>query len=470
MEQNFDLDVTNYTVEDLMSFFKLNNNFSLYDLDKREEDITIEILSSNSKYNSKYKFDIINFIKLGKDILKSFYNDIQINKEVSKNVSKFLNKNTDPNVGRIINPFSPHQSLQSTNIPSNDINGYNYKTTTSIYVFNTAARDDYFNTVSTDTTFALPVKWKDVISISLAAANIPNVMFAFSNELGTNQIFIHEDVTGIEGIVILPEGNYVGYDATLTVYLGGVSFANTLEYEINTQLVTGARFKVSISQSTGFITISNTTNTFSMNTIKKTDNFNCNPYVNEIINDKVMLFKNVKKDIYTKLNCNEYFAKDINTVDKSLLKPSIYFQTLGYQIGFREINYDGNKSYTSESIFNNIYSSYLYLVLEDYTGAQQSSNTFGILKNGILDKNILGVIPITSSVSKITFDSNANFIYKKREYFGPVDISKISVKLINQLGDLVNLQDTDYNFSIQVTSIYDLNRMSLFELRKPGFL
>ena len=69
-----------------------------------------------------------------------------------------------------------------------------------------------------------------------------------------------------------------------------------------------------------------------------------------------MLFKNVKKDIYTKLTCNEYFAKDINTVDKSLLKPSIYFQTLGYQMGFREIIYSGNKSYTSESIFNNIYS------------------------------------------------------------------------------------------------------------------
>ena len=470
MDKNFDLDVNNYTIEELISFFKLNNNYSLYDLDKSEENITIDILSSNEKYNSKYKFDIINFIKLAKDILKLYYNDTETNNEVNKNISRFLNKNTEPNIGRIINPFSPHQSLQSTNIPSNDINGYNYKTTTSIYVFNTTAREDYFTTVSTDTTFALPIKWKDVISISLAAANIPNVMFAFSNELGTNQLFIHEDTTDIEGIVIIPEGNYVGYDASFASYMGGVSFADILENAINTQLSTGNRFKVSISQSTGFTTISNTTNTFTINTIKKTDIFKCDPFINEIINDNVLLLKNTKKNINTKLTCNEYFTKDITTVDKSKIKPSLYFQTLGYQMGFREIIYSGKTSYTSESIFNNIYSSYLYLVLEDYTGAQQSSNTFGILKNGILDRNILGVIPITSTVSKITFDSNANFIYKKREYFGPVDISKISVKLINQIGELVNLHKMDFNFSIQVTSIYNLNKKDTFELRKPGFL
>jgi hypothetical protein len=466
MDQNFDLDVNNYTIEELILFFKLNNNYSLHDLDKSEENITIDILSSNEKYNSRYKFDIINFIKLAKDILKSYYNEIETNNQVSKNISRFLNKNTEPNVGRIINPFSPHQSLQSTIIPSNDINGYNYKTTTSIYVFNTAARDDYFTTVSTDTTFALPIKWKDVISISLAAANIPNVMFAFSNELGTNQIFIHEDTTGNEGIVIIPDGNYVGYDASFATYMGGVSFADVLENAINTQLSTGNRFKVTISQSTGFTTISNTTNTFTINTIKKTDILKCDPFVNEIINDNVLLLKNIN----TNLTCNEYTLKDIVSIDKSKIKPSLYFQTLGYQMGFREIIYSGKNSYTSESIFNNIYSSYLYLVLEDYTSAQQSSNTFGILKNGILDRNILGVIPITSTISKITFDSNANFIYKKREYFGPVDISKISVKLINQIGELVNLHKMDFNFSIQVTSIYDLNKKSLFELRKPSFL
>ena len=139
-------------------------------------------------------------------------------------------------------------------------------------------------------------------------------------------------------------------------------------------------------------------------------------------------------------------------------------------MGFREIIYSGAKSYTTESIFNNNYSSYLYFAVDDFTGSQQISNTFGILKNGILDNNILGVIPLTSQPFNFTFDNNANFIYKKREYFGPVDVSKISIKLLNHIGELVNLNYTDFNFSIQVTSLYDIDRQSIFTMRTPGFV
>ena len=45
MEANFDLDINNYTMDDLLKFFKLENNFSFEDLLKREEKIATEILS-----------------------------------------------------------------------------------------------------------------------------------------------------------------------------------------------------------------------------------------------------------------------------------------------------------------------------------------------------------------------------------------------------------------------------------------
>ena len=61
MEPSFDLDVNNYTTQDLIKFFKLENIFSLDDLTKKEEDLATEILStSNTKYDAKYKFDILN--------------------------------------------------------------------------------------------------------------------------------------------------------------------------------------------------------------------------------------------------------------------------------------------------------------------------------------------------------------------------------------------------------------------------
>jgi len=435
METSFDLDVNNYTTNDLLQFFKLDPDFNMNDLNKKEELIVSDIINVNT-YSSKYKVDIIQFIKLSKDILISHYNEIEISNEMKRNFNRNLQTNKEPKVGRIINPLSPHQTLETQIIPNDGVNGYKYQTTTSVYVFNTCARENFFGSLSTDAIFYLPVKWKNAISISLTAATIPNVMFTFSNDLGTNQLYIREDTTGLLGIIVLPEGNYDAYDASLCAINGGVSFAAALTSAINTQLGSGYRFKVVVDPVTNFVTITNTTNTFIMNTIKKTDTFYCGPFKNQFVNDQI--------------------------TDKSLLKPALYFQTMGYFMGFREIIYSGAKSYTSESIFNNLYSSYLYFALDDFTGSQQISNTFGILKNGILDNNILGVIPMTSNTFKLTFDNNSNYIYKKREYFGPVDIAKIGIKLLNQYGELVNLNETDFTFSIQVTSLYDISNFDKF--------
>jgi hypothetical protein len=129
---------------------------------------------------------------------------------------------------------------------------------------------------------------------------------------------------------------------------------------------------------------------------------------------------------------------------------------MGFLMGFRETYYTGQMSYTSESIFSNTYSNYLFFELDDYTGSQPSSSTYGLIGNDLLKGDILGLIPINSSLFSTTFDNNANFIYKKREYFGPVDISRITVKLLNQKGNIVNLHDTDYSFSIEVRSIYNI--------------
>ena len=132
--------------------------------------------------------------------------------------------------------------------------------------------------------------------------------------------------------------------------------------------------------------------------------------------------------------------------------------------------YSGLKSYTSESIFANIYANYLYFCLDDYTGSQPLTNTYGIADSSILKENILGVIPLNSNLFSTTFDNNSNFIYKKREYFGPVDISRITIKLLNQRGNIVNLHESNFNFSIQVKTIYNLTEKSKMNLRGPVFM
>jgi hypothetical protein len=455
MEPSFDLDINNYTTDDLIKFFKLENTYSLEDLTKKEEEIATEILSPNNSYNPKYKFDIINFIKSAKSVLTSFYYDMESNKEMKRNIEKFLNKNTDSRVGKIINPLDSHQALEYQIIPPHNINGYNYDVTTTIYMFNTAARNDYFNSIPSNSSFDLPLKWRNVISISLSSANIPNVMYAFNEDGQTNKIYIEEDGTGLSGLVVLPEGNYSPYTVNTTTPLLAplteASFPDALTKAINEQVlgITDPhlfRFIVEISLSNRRTTIRNTTHTFTMNTLKR-NTVLCNS-----------------------LNFSQDYV-DYSNIDKTKIPFTQYFQNMGFAMGFREIFYTGKMSYTSESIFNNRYSDYLYFAVDDYTGSQSISNTIGMLgENGLIDNNVLGVIPINSNLFATTFDDNSNFIYKKREYFGPVDISRINVRLLNQKGNFVNLHASDFSFSLQVKTLYNLNQESKFNLRTSSFL
>jgi hypothetical protein len=282
MESNFDLDVNNYSIEDLLRFFKLKENYDENDIEQKVVEMSKEILGSlSSSRNQKYKFDIINFIKLAKDILISSYYEIRNKIEMEKKDHK---KKETNNIGKIINPLAVHPALETQSIPPNNINGYRHNKNTSLYVFNTATRENFFGSEATNCTFILPVKLKNVISISLSSLQIPNVMFAFSAERGTNQLYIFEDNTNLNAIVTIPDGNYTKAQQPLLASLVA-EMAPTLQKAINEQVlgITDTalyRFSVSISPATNFITISNTTNTFSMNTLKRniTDDSYCYPF------------------------------------------------------------------------------------------------------------------------------------------------------------------------------------------------
>jgi hypothetical protein len=185
-----------------------------------------------------------------------------------------------------------------------------------------------------------------------------------------------------------------------------------------------------MSDSTGRTTISNSISNFSIKTLNETANYFCSPYVNRT-ND--------------------------SADSKTGITPTQYVETLGYYLGFRETSYSNSNSYTSEGVFNNKYSSYLYFALNDYTGSQSASNTYALLQNSSIADQILAVIPLSGPRFDFIFDNGSDFIYKKRDYFGPVDISKISIKLLNQIGEFVDLLESEYSFSLQVTTVYDLN-------------
>ena len=55
----------------------------------------------------------------------------------------------------------------------------------------------------------------------------------------------------------------------------------------------------------------------------------------------------------------------------------------------------------------------------------------------------------------MTFNDGSDFIEKKREYFGPVNLQRLKIELRNQFGELLDLNPMDFSFSLEVEMGYD---------------
>lgn len=452
---SFDLDINNYTIGELIQFFKLDDHYSADDLDNKEGELINSILKVYKNSDVVYRNEIVQFIKTGKQILvgkittrkpinrakqpddlSSFANHISTPSTIDESIdADITNQSAIPsnlphsfnNVGKIINPTSNHPALQTQSIPSNTVNGYNITTNVSNYIFNTRFRDNYFRTSSANCSFTLPNKIKNVIAISLAGIQVPNVANTFSNAKGTNQLYIYEDITGLNAIVSIPAGNY-----------NIQTFAPALEKAINEQVIgsTPNRFTVTVNNNSNTLNITNSTNTFKINILKKS------------------------LSIDTLYDCSEFdFTHSINanydkTDIKKKIKPSDYFTTMGYLMGFRQIEYIGAKSYTCEAPFDDTLQDYYYFELNDFND-YQNETTYGVLPTYLLSKNIIAVLPITTPKYISSFDNNSNDIYKTRNYNSPIDIGKISIRILDMDGIMADLHSIDFSFVLQVTTICD---------------
>ena len=433
--KTIDLDINNYTIGELVAFFKLKPDYTLADLEKNEREMTTSILTESQTRPVEYKYDVITFIKVTKNILAAKLGGSPAPPAAAAPAPAAAGpKSSDPappaTPGNIINPYSSRPTLQIQNIPVKSINPYNATKITTNYVFNSLYRDDFFFSSGESCTYTLPKKLSNVTAISLSALQFPNTMFSFTAARGTNQLYMYEyatdefdNPTPNEAVVTIEDGTYTTSN-----------FPAVLERAINEQLVGEYykpdpdglnRFHVSISPYTNFLTITNTTFAFLLNIT---------------LSDNPVACRQMPK---------------IGTEDpKYNISPQTLIGTMGYQIGFRQMTYDGAQSYTTEAQFNPTFSQYIYFSLNDYVN-NQSSNTYGMLPGNILDSNILGVIPVMGSPFANSFDNNANFINKVRQYNGPVNISKIQVKLLSPLGQVLNLHFAEFTFVLQVETLYD---------------
>jgi hypothetical protein len=309
--------------------------------------------------------------------------------------STYIIDNGKPSVTNNVTQVFP------TQVATGVINPLKKKTITNTFAINTMFRD-VDSKIATDCLINLPYTIKDVISMKVVSIELPQVIYLVNT--GFNFIYFYEHTTNIEGEVVFPEGNY-----------DYISLATMMTNEINTQLGTANRFTVSIDTSTFKTTISNSTYNFDMG-----------------INIQLSTFTNYK--------------------------------SLGWVLGYRSLNlYKDEKTYISESLFNPCPTDYLFLEVNDFNYSS-ASRLIGLFLNNFLDKNIIAKLPYKNcgcslpSLDKCTtiFLNEENIISSVRNYFGPIHLQKLGIRLLNQFGEIVDLHHRDFSFTLEMEVLYDL--------------
>jgi hypothetical protein len=257
----------------------------------------------------------------------------------------------------------------------------------------------------------LPIRLTQVVSLQLSALEMPNTFYVISKVFGNN-FFILQIENEPRLMVQIPDGNYdyLGLQDYINNFLlnSGAPYSNiqTLT-DINTPQGTGP------TAGSGRIIFGSTTGTqaFSIN-------FLTDQYGND--------------DRQTPLPLK-----------------------LGWIMGFRQGFYENAFTYVAEGIVNLIGPRYIYLVVDDYNN-NVNDGFYAAFNSSILNKNILARISLQGSVFNLSSQNNLNLITTPRQYFGPVDIQKLNIQLLDEYGRVLDLNNMDYSFCLSFQTIYDL--------------
>lgn len=281
-----------------------------------------------------------------------------------------------------------------------------HKTTKTKYInIDTRFRDEYNSTNITNYVITLPERITDVNTLTIKNIEMPMSMYNISNSLGNN-FFKVTDISynNIAQTIIIPDGNYS---------------SSNIQATINNAILNS---KIDTAH----------------------------------INDLSFSYINNRGNFYTN---NASFKIEFDTVidisggfDKYNFKSK-----LGWMLGYRKTTYNittNNSNALSESLIDLNGPRYLYLAIDEFKRGNQNSFV-SPLAGSIINKNIIARVSIDNKTYPfgsilIANDGGGLLTSDIRSYTGKIDIQKLNVQLLNELGVPVNLNGLDFSFCIEV--------------------
>ena len=416
---NFDLNVDNYTKDELIEMFELPYNFDKNIFDIKESKLKESILN-NKEINKETQVKTLNFLIKAKNII---FNDKQNGlTDFKKNITDFYNSSYDLKTSKLENPDEhmvqvrpekPYLSSYPSEFFPGIINPLKKRTIKRNLNIDSRFRENYFATSASNYSVFLPTNFNDVLQMQLSSIELPTTYYAISKQYGNN--FFTVLVNSSAGIVNIPDGNY----DQVTIYT--IINQQLTNLSLTTSETDFAHVVFSIDLTNG--------TTGSAQTIVGFDGT-----------------QNPDSTLELNFQADRFGIDDRNT--PLPLK-------MGWNLGFRNGIYTNNTNYVSEGLLELTGPRYLFLVVDDYNNNVNNSY-FSAFNSSILNKNILARISLTANSYDILSQNNLNLTTTPREYFGPVNIQTLNIQLLDEYGRIVDLNNMDFSFCLTLSTVYDI--------------
>jgi hypothetical protein len=409
---NFDLNIENYTRDELIQMFELPLNFDKKIIDIKEVQMRDSIMN-NKEIDRDTQIKTINFIVKAKNIILN--ENQKQNSSIVKKIEDFYNSSYDLKTTPIedrqehmvqVRPDKPYLSSYPSEFFPGVINPLKKRTIKKNLNIDTKFRENYYSSPSTNFNITLPMIFNDVLQMQLAAIELPTTYYVVSKQYGNN--FFSLSVNGSTTVINVPDGNYN---------------TSTIMNAINNQLsLAGSPFDL-----ISFV-INLTSGTGSGQT----------------------LVGATTSGTVTSIELN-FQADRYGIADRNTPLPLKF----GWLLGFRNGIYVNNLNYVSEGIADLTGSKYFFLVVDDFNN-NVNNNFYGAFNSSILNKNILARISLQSNTFNILEQNNLTLVTNPRDYFGPVNIQNMNIQLNDEYGRVVDLNNMDYSFCLTLTTVYDI--------------
>ncbi len=450
----FDLNIHNYNIVDLEQLFKLKPElkYSVNEIEYKEYQLR-EQLFRTGYINKQLKPNIVQFLSLAKTRL--IHEKCVPSKKTSimpeswrldKSEIPRLEHVTSRETELVVKPQASYTYTHNSDYFQGTLNPLEKRIVTKSISIDSLFRNNYNSTNSGDYIYTLPETLNNVTSMKLSALEISNSWFAFSSKNNTNMVTITTYFYTTQGfrevitskLITIPDGNYLS-DDFVTLFNGLLKDASLNNISINiSEFSTKTIFYIlpgttlvpiptNFSFTIDFRNPSSIPDPTNTNIINELPNSTSNKSMGWMLGFREPFYK-------VEQSTGKYYANISGTI-----KPVIYAGYLESEGGFGSLN-----------------DTYIFVDVDDYHNNFPTNSLISInhTNQSYLGQNILGRISMTAGQNVTQMNMAQDQITKRREYFGPIKLEKLRIRLLNRFGDVLAINNNDYSLLLEFTQLY----------------